>query len=57
MIFLLSFLDVIRMSMSTIFPHTAKLWSSLAIEWFPLSYDQNGFKSRLNRNLLSAGSF
>ena len=57
MIFLLSFLDVIRMSVSTIFPHKAKLWSSLAIEWFPLSYDQNSFKSRLNRNLLSAGSF
>ena len=29
------------------FPHTAKLWKSLPIECFPLTYDLSGFKFRL----------
>ena len=29
------------------FPHTARLWNYLHIEWFPLAYDLNGFKSRV----------
>ena len=37
-------------------PCTARLWNSLPIECFPLSYDLNGFKSRINRHLLTAGS-
>ena len=39
------------------FPHTTRLWNSLPIEWFPLTYDLSGFKSRINRNLLIVGSF
>ena len=30
------------------FPRTARLWNSLPIECFPLSYDLNSFKSRIN---------
>ena len=29
------------------FPHTARLWNSLPIECFPLTYDINGFKSNI----------
>ena len=44
--------------MSTVFfPHTARLWNSLPIECFPLTCDLNSFKSRINRHLLTAGSF
>ena len=39
------------------FPWTARLWKSLPIESFPLTYDLNGFKSRMNRYLLTVGSF
>ena len=39
------------------FPLTAKLWNSLPIECFPLTYALNGFKSRINRHLLTVGSF
>ena len=39
------------------FPRTAKLWNSLPIECFPLTYDLSGFKSRINRYLLTVGSF
>ena len=39
------------------FPRTAKLWNSLPIECFPLTYDLSGFKSRINRHLLTVGSF
>ena len=42
MIFLSPFLDATRMSMSkSFFPHTARLWNSLPIECFPLTYDLN----------------
>ena len=39
------------------FSCTAKLWNSLPVECFPLSYDRSGFKSRINRHLLTVGSF
>ena len=39
------------------FPRSAKLWNSLHIECFPLTYDLSGFKSRINRHLLTVGSF
>ena len=38
------------------FPCTARLWNSLPIEFFPFTYDLNGFKSRINRHLLIVGS-
>ena len=36
---------------------TARFWNSLPIEWFPLTYDLNGFKFRINRHLSTVGSF
>ena len=38
------------------FPCMARLWNSLAIECFPLTYDLSSFKSRINRHLLTVGS-
>ena len=40
---------------NSFFPRTAKLWNSLPIECFPLTYDLSGFKSRINRHLLTVG--
>ena len=42
---------------NSFFPRTAMLWNSLPIECFPLNYDLNDFKSRINRHLLIVGSF
>ena len=42
---------------NSFFPRTAKLWNSLPIECFALTYDLNGFKSRINRYLLTVISF
>ena len=42
---------------NSFFPPTARLWNSLPIECFPLTYDLSGFKSRINRYLLTVGSF
>ena len=42
---------------NSFFPRTAKLWNSLPIEYFALTYDLSGFKSRINRHLLTVGSF
>ena len=42
---------------NSFFPRTAKLWNSLPIECFPLTYDLNGFKSGIKRHLLTVGSF
>ena len=39
------------------FPQTARLWNSLPIECFPLNYELSGFNSRINRHLLTIGSF
>ena len=36
---------------------TARLWNSLSIECFPLTYDRNDFKYNINRHLSTAGSF
>ena len=58
-IFLSLFLDVTRMSMSTV-PFLAQLESGilcLYIECFLLTYDLNGSNYRVNRNLLTVGSF
>ena len=41
---------------NSFFPRTARLWKFLPIECFPLTYDLSGFKSRINRHLLTAGS-
>ena len=40
---------------NSFFPRTARLWNSLPIECFPLTYDLSGFKS--NRYFLTVGSF
>ena len=42
---------------NSFFPRTARLWNSLPIECFHLTYNLNGFKSRINRHLLTVGSF
>ena len=42
---------------NSFFPRTAELWNSLPIECFPLTYDLSGFKSKINRHLLTVGSF
>ena len=42
---------------NSFFPRTARLWNSLSIECFPLTYDLSGFKSGINRHLLIAGAF
>ena len=58
MIFLSPFLNVTRMSLSTVFfPRAARLWNFLTIECFPLTHDLSGFKSRINRHVLNVGSF
>ena len=44
-------------NVNSFFPHTARLWNSLSIKCFPLTYDLSGFKSRINRHLLTVGSF
>ena len=58
MIFWSPFLDVTRISISTVsFLCTTWLWSFLPIECFPLTYNLNDCKSRINRHLLTVGSF
>ena len=42
---------------NSLFPGIARLWNSLPTECFPLTYDLSGFKSRINRYLLTAGFF
>ena len=42
---------------NSFFPCTARLWNSVPIECFLLTYNLNGFKSRINRHLLTVGSF
>ena len=42
---------------NSFFPRTAKFWNSLPIKCFPLTYDLSGFKFRINRHLLTVGSF
>ena len=40
-----------------VFPRTARLWNSLPIECFSLTYGLSGFKARINRYLFTVGSF
>ena len=47
----------VYLSPTNFFPRTAKLWNSLPIEYFLLTYDLSDFKSRINRHLLTVGSF
>ena len=42
---------------NSFFPRTARLWNSLPMECFPLTYGLSSFKSRINRHLLTVGSF
>ena len=49
MTFLSLFLDVKRISIQLF------LFSSFPAEWFPIAYDINGFKFRINRYLSSVG--
>ena len=42
---------------NSFFPCTARLWNSLPMECFPLTDNLNGFMSRINRHLLTVGSF
>ena len=42
---------------NSFFPSTARLSNSLAIECFSLIYHLNGFRSRINRHLLTLSSF
>ena len=40
---------------NSFFHRTARLWNYLPIECFPLTYNLNGFKSRISRHLLIVG--
>ena len=52
------FLDVTRMSyVTSFFLRMARLWNSLLTECFLLNYDLFGFKSRINRHLLTVCRF
>ena len=42
---------------NSFFSRTARAWNSLPIECFLLTYDLNGFKSRINRHVLTVGPF
>ena len=42
---------------NSFFPRTARLWNSLSMECFPLTYNLNGFTSRINRHIVTVGSF
>ena len=42
---------------NSFFPCIARVWNSLPIECFPLTYDLSGFNSRISRYLLIVGSF
>ena len=57
MIFPSAFLDVTKISMSTVSFLVQLDCNSLAVECFPLTYVLNGFKSRIDRDLLTVGSF
>ena len=42
---------------NSIFPCTATLWNSLPLKCFLFTYDLHDFKSRIDRHLLTVGSF
>ena len=41
-------------NINSFFPLTARLWNFLPIACLPLTYDLSGFKSRINRHLLTS---
>ena len=43
-------------NVNSFFPRTARLWDSVTLECFPWTYDLSGFKSRINRYLVTVGS-
>ena len=43
-------------NVNSFFPRKAKLWNSLPIKCFPLTYNLNDFTSIINRHLLTVGS-
>ena len=43
-------------NINSFFPCRARNWKSLAAECFPLTYDLNDFKSRINGHLFSFSS-
>ena len=53
LIYCMIFVTIKDVYVNSFFPHAARLWNSLPIECFPVSYDLNGFKSRINRQLLT----
>ena len=42
---------------NSFFPRTARLWNSMSIECFRLTYELSDFRSRINRHHLTVGSF
>ena len=42
---------------NSFFPRTYRLWNSLPLECFHLTYNLSGFKSRITRHLFTVGSF
>ena len=42
---------------NSVFLCTARLLNSLPMECFPLTYDLNGFQFKMNRHILTVGSF
>ena len=57
MIFPSPFLDVTKISMSTVSFLVQLDWNSHPMECFSLIYVLNGFKYRINRDLLTVGYF
>ena len=63
MILLLPFLDIYVMStykdvyVNSFFPHSARLWNYLLAECSSLTFDLNGFNSRVNSHHLYLDSF
>ena len=39
--------------LNSFFPRTARIWNSLPVECFPLTYDLSNFECRINRDLLT----
>ena len=56
-IFLSPFLVLQDAYVNSVFSCTARILNSLPIEYFPLTYGLNGFKSRISRHLLTLDSF
>ena len=46
-----------NVNVNSFFPHTARLWNSLPIDCISVTYDLYRSKSRINRHLLTVGSF